>query len=80
MIRYKRGEYAAAEAAFQAGLKSEPKNLHLLIGLSLARLARGDRAQAHEIVDRVAALADGDRETEEMVAGVRRMLQEGAPQ
>lgn len=76
-IRYRRGEYAAAEASFRAGLESDPRNPNLLIGLSLVRLAEGDRAQAQALVEQVAAMR-GNAHTAELVDGMRRMLHDGA--
>ena len=56
MIRYSQGEFAAAEAAFRTGLRYEPTNPLLLIGLSATRLVEGDRWEAVDLLRRIDAL------------------------
>jgi tetratricopeptide (TPR) repeat protein len=75
-IRYRLGELAPAATAFSAGLESDPDNPALLVGLSLVRLAQGDRAEAEAIIKRVESLPHGDPHAAELLGEARQALHE----
>ncbi len=74
VIRYRRAEYASAEAAFRTGLESEPQNPRLLIGLALALLAQERLLEAQTALDRVDRDAINDMEVLDHLADARRAL------
>lgn len=59
-LRYQRGEYDAAEAAFRTGLRLDPGNARLLFGLGLVLQAEGRRDEASLVL----AAIDAERITD----------------
>ncbi len=75
-IYYKRGDLAAAEKDFHAGLESEPDNPRLLIGLALVRLAQDDRAEAQTLINRAESHAGSDPEFPKLLAEARHAIEQ----
>jgi protein O-mannosyl-transferase len=69
--------YADLEATARAGLEVEPTNPRLLILLGLARLARGDRAQAENLIARAASVRTPDPGVPALLADARQILDLG---
>lgn len=68
--------YPAAEAAFTAGLASEPDNPLLLVNLAAARLSQGDRLGAHAALARLDRTElPADPSTVALVAAARREIE-----
>jgi len=78
LIRFRYGEFVAAETAFRAGLESAPRDPLLLINLSAARLAQGDSWGARAILDQVAGLEPRDPEVVELLAMARHSVEEAS--
>lgn len=68
IIRNAIGDFRAAEAAFRAGLQSEPDHPRLLAGLVLSLIAQGRRTEAATVIERVKPLAADDPESQELLA------------
>lgn len=75
-IYYKRGELAAAERAFHAGLELQPDDPRLLIGLALVRLAQGNRTEAQRLIDSIEPHANADPEVATLLAEARRAIEQ----
>lgn len=76
-IRFQRGEYATAEAAFRTGLTFDPVNPRLLLGLSLALRAQGQRDEARLILAGIDAHDTGDLSVQDQLVQAR--LLDAAP-
>jgi len=59
-----RGDAAGAAAAYQAGLRLDPNEPHLLYQLGRLRLEQGDLAAARELLERARAVAPDDKRVE----------------
>ncbi len=76
LLRARHRQPAAAEAAFAAGLESDPANAMLLVNLAAARLAQGDRWGAAIALDRLERAAPpGDPQIAALVAQARREIE-----
>jgi protein O-mannosyl-transferase len=71
LIRGRRGELDASEAAILTGLAIEPNNPALLVQFSAILLAEGDRWQAGAVLERVRHLDTLDPEEHAVVAQTR---------
>lgn len=78
IIYARRGAHTAAEAAFRSGLESDPANPLLLVNLSAAQLAQGDRWGALHLLDTLDQLPPGNPETIALVAAARHEIVEAA--
>lgn len=78
LIRYRRGQLELAATDLQTGLEAEPNNPRLLIGLSMVRLAQGDRTQARAMVDRAASFVDGNPEVAKLLGEAHEALEKAA--
>ena len=83
IVRNALGESSAAEAAFRAGLETEPDNPRLLAGLSISLIAQGRKPEAAAVIDRVIPLAKDDLAAQELLAfaqdGMKQVAHEGPP-
>ena len=79
MIRQRHREYAAAEAAFRAGLESEPDNPLLLVNLAAVRLSQGDRGGAQAALRRLDRVTSDAAAVPAVVAEARRQIEVALP-
>jgi Flp pilus assembly protein TadD len=78
MIYARRGAHTAAEAAFRSGLEVDPANPILIVNLSAAQLAQGDRWAALHLLETLDHLPAGNPDTTALVAAARREIMEAA--
>jgi tetratricopeptide (TPR) repeat protein len=74
IIRNALGEFSAAEAAFRAGLETEPDNPSLLAGLGLSLSTQGRQSEAAAVIERATALAEGDSAAQKILAIAREQM------
>lgn len=75
LLRQEYGDLDTAEAAFLAGLESEPNSPMLLVNLSAVRLAQGDRWRAQATLARLDSVGTVDPHEHELVAAARREIE-----
>lgn len=78
MIYQRHGNYTAAEAAFRSGLAAEPGNPLLLVNLSAAQWAQGNRWDALRLLERLNHMPPGNPDTDALVAAARQEIVEAA--
>jgi tetratricopeptide (TPR) repeat protein len=75
LLHQEHGHLDTAEAAFLAGLDSEPHSPMLLVNLSAVRLAQGDRWRAQATLARLDGIGTVDAHEHELVAAARREIE-----
>ena len=75
LLRQEYGDFDTAEAAFLAGLASEPNSPMLLVNLSAVRLSQGDRWRAQATLARLDRIGTVDPQEHELVAAARREIE-----
>lgn len=78
LIYARRGAHTAAEAAFRSGLEVDPSDPLLLVNLSAAQLAQGDRWGALHLLETLNDVPPGNPETIALVAAARHEIVEAA--
>lgn len=74
IIRNAVGEFSAAEAAFRAGLETDPDNPSLLAGLGLSLLAQGRQPEAAAVIEHAIPLVKNDPSAQELLAVAQEQL------
>jgi tetratricopeptide (TPR) repeat protein len=76
LLYQRRSDFAAAEAAFAAGLASAPDDALLLVNLAAARLSQGNRLGARTAIERLDQVdPPTDQQTTALVAAARREIE-----
>lgn len=74
-LHYRLGNYTTAEAAFLAAIEADPECVPALIGLGMARVARGDRFHADLPLRRAGLLIDIQPQFGDQLTGARQAYQ-----
>jgi len=75
LLRQRRGEYDAAEAALLTGLASDPNDPMLLVNLGAVRLSQGNRWEAQTALAQLDGIGTVDHRENEIVAAARREIE-----